>query len=45
MKVASTTSPFRTGMDSLSTAVVPSVPTSSTFRVPGSVMVTDFSLA
>ena len=45
MKVASTISPSRTGMDSLSTVTVPSVPTSSTFREPGSAMVTDFSLA
>ncbi len=41
---ASTTSPARTGTDSRRTVVVPSSPTSSMRRLPGSVTTADFSV-
>ena len=44
MKVASTTSPARTGIDSLSTVVVPSAATCSTRRVASAAITTDVSL-
>ena len=44
MKVASTISPARTGIDSLSTVTVPSRATSSTFRSSSAAKVTDCSL-
>ena len=44
MKVASTISPASTGIDSLSTVIVPSRATSSTFRSSAAAKVTDCSL-
>ena len=44
MKVASTTSPASTGIDSLSTVTVPSAATCSMRSVSSASMTTDFSL-
>ena len=44
MNVASTTSPARTGIDSLRTVTAPSVATSSTLRSSSASKVTDCSL-